>query len=70
MFIKHILLDQDSLIEVSTRLIAGETKVVISIRGKKNEQEITVASAVLNSTEAQQVAEFMQQAAQYKTSIE
>jgi hypothetical protein len=70
MFIKHILLDQDSLIEVSTRLIAGETKVVISIRGKKNEQEITVASAVLNSTEAQQIAEIMQQAAQYKTSIE
>lgn len=70
MFIKHILLDQNSLIEISTRLIAGETKVVVSIRGKKNDQEITVASAVLTSTEAEQVAEFMQQAAQYKTSIE
>lgn len=70
MFIKHVLLDQDSLIEVSTRLIAGETRVVLSIRGKKNEQEITVASAVLSPTEAEQVANFVQQAAQYKTSIE
>lgn len=58
------------MIEISTRLIAGETKVILSIRGKKNEQEITVASAVLDTIEAEQVAEFMQQAAAYKTSVE
>lgn len=70
MFIKHVSLDEHSMIEVSTRLIAGENKVVLSIRGKKNDQEITVASAVLDVKEAEQVAEHLKSAAAYKTSIE
>lgn len=70
MFVKHISLDQDSMIEISTRLIAGENRVILSIRGKKNEQEITVSSAILDAKEAEQVAEYLKQATTYKMSIE
>lgn len=70
MFIKHVSLDQDSMIEISTRLIAGETRVILSIRGKKNDQEVTVTSAALDAKESELLAQYLKEAAIYKTSIE
>lgn len=69
MYIKHVTLDEDSMIEISTRLVAGETQVILSIRGKKNEQEITVTSAGLSSAEAELLSGFLLEASTYKTSI-
>ena len=70
MFLKQVILDQDSMIEVSTRLIDGQDMTIISIRGKKNAKEIMMISAALSPEEVGVLVQALTQAAQYKTSVE
>jgi hypothetical protein len=66
MFIKQVPLDDVSMLEVASRLTNGTESFILSIRGKKSAQEITVTSAELSDSEIDLLIEALVEAKAYK----
>lgn len=59
MYQKVIPFDSDSFMEISSRITGSGEQLMLSIRGRKNSTETTVASVLLNEDQAKLLAEYI-----------
>ena len=59
MYRKILPFDSDSFLEISSRITGEGELLMLSIRGKKNNNESTVASVLLNKNQADTLTEFI-----------
>lgn len=59
MFSRHLVFGQDDYLELASRISSNGEKLLLSLRGKKNNDEITVSSVMLSKQEAQQLIEHL-----------
>jgi hypothetical protein len=59
MYRKVLAFDKDSFVEVSSRITGDGEQLMLSIRGRKSNNETTVASILLNDKQATMLKEFI-----------
>lgn len=59
MFLKAIHLDKNSYLEISDRITANGTKLQVSMRGTRDNEAVTVMSAVLEPGDAALLAQIL-----------
>ncbi len=60
MYRKVLPFDSESFIEISSRITGSGELLMLSIRGKKNNNESTVASVLLTEKQAKTLVEFIE----------
>ena len=60
MYRKVLPFDSESFVEVSSRITGSGELLMLSIRGKKNNNESTVASVLLTEKQAKTLVEFIE----------
>jgi hypothetical protein len=60
MYRKILPFDSDSFIEINSRITGDGELLMLSIRGKKNNNESTVASVLLTEKQAKTLVEFIE----------
>lgn len=60
MYRKVLPFDADSFIEVSSRITGDGELLMLSIRGKKNSNESTIASILLTEEQAKTLLQFIE----------
>jgi hypothetical protein len=68
MFQRKIYLDNESYIEISTRIYDGEERIMITISGKKSDKEKVVSSAILAQEHASLFSKCLSEALERKPS--
>jgi len=52
MYSRHLAFGQDDYLELASRLTSNGEELALSLRGKKNTEEITLSSVLLTKEEA------------------
>lgn len=61
MYFKTIELDPNSFVEISSRITAQGDKLQLSLRGEKDQGQITIASALLEKSDVELLMNSLQE---------
>lgn len=60
MYSKHLVFGQDDYLELASRLTSEGEELLLSLRGKKTTEEITVSSVLLSKSETKDLIQHLQ----------
>ena len=60
MYSKHLVFGQDDYLELASRITTDGEDLLLSLRGKKSNDEVTVSSVLLSKTEAEDLIKHLQ----------